>query len=371
MGIKNQEAVLGCRKKLGLTASEYLFLWYLAFRGNDEERDNAERGEAWPGQTTIAADLGIEKKYIPKIVKRLGEIGILGCAGDYKDRTSLTYFIHYDKIAELMGVNPTPPESPQGLKEPLGGVNPTPVEGLKEPLVGVGLTPGGRSENPRTGIELELEKKNINGNKQKQRSSVSSICSFETTGETPVPPDEQQKLEWAKGLTPYPCWIGWKKFTDNPKSFRKACLESETFNNQFRDRMKKPAKGEKGYKNPAHHSGTSNFLSELNHCKNCYGMVRETLVEGRCADCVGKQTPPVPPSPSDIAQRTCSHCKSVGKEFLRHGYCRECIHHHPDRELHWYYCKCERCVAYHSANPRVKAAPAPRVKQLMFEEDPL
>ena len=287
-------------------------------------------------------ELGIEKKYIPKIVKRLGKIGILGCAGDYKDRTSLTYFVLYDKITELMGVNPTPPESPQGLKEPLGGVNPTPVEGLKEPLAGVDLTPVGRSENPRTGIELELEKKNVNGNKQKPGLSVPHSVSKPkpTNPDEELEPLDKEKFDWAvkHGF--------WKQFAEPPASrFRKGCLDSETFNKQFRERKQKTDSRSDLHKAafgiPRNEEEAARMIKFLTPSKEA--------LAARAAEDLERQKQKAEEKRRYDAPRTCAHCKVVFKEILRDGYCSDCNHHHPDRELHWYICKCERCVVHRKA----------------------
>jgi len=67
------------------------------------------------------------------------------------------------------------------------------------------------------------------------RSSVTTtLVNSKDVGETPTTPIETQKLNWAKAHK------FWKKFTSNPKSFRKGCLDSEEFNQQFADR--EPAK---------------------------------------------------------------------------------------------------------------------------------
>jgi hypothetical protein len=222
----------------------------------------------------------------------------------------------------------------------------------------------GRSENPRTGIELELEKKNVNGTKQKPG------LSFPHSASKPKPtnPDEElsssdkEKFDWAAkhGF--------WKQFTEPPISrFRKGCIDSETFNKQFRERKQKNDSRsdlhKAAYGIPRNKEEAATMMSFLNPSKE--------VLAARAAEDLERQKQKAEEKRRYDAPRTCAHCRVVFQEFLRDGYCVDCIHHHPNRERHWFTCKCERCVAYHLANPRVKAAPAPRVKELIFEEDPL
>jgi hypothetical protein len=117
MGIKNQEAIMGLRQKLDLTTSEFLFLMYIAFRGNDEERPHKDfnkarhRGECWPSWKTINQDIGIHEKNIGKIARRLEEeLGILDVVPDFRNRSSYTYIINFEKVEELLGSNSLPKE---------------------------------------------------------------------------------------------------------------------------------------------------------------------------------------------------------------------------------------------------------------------
>jgi len=122
----------------------------------------------------------------------------------------------------------------------------------------------------RTGIQQE-QKKKVNGNEQKQRSSVSPFVSKpETSGETPEPPDE--RFEWAKKHK------FWSKFTTNPKSFKTGCLDSEEFNQQFRERKQKTASRST---NPAHAGG--GFLTPNPPCKNGCGRISHSV--GLCWEC--------------------------------------------------------------------------------------
>src|SRR5579864_7828072 len=196
MGMKNIEAILGCRKALDLTPSEFLFLWYLAFKGNDEDRDFAVRGEAWPGEKTIKKEIGLNEDTTRKAANRMSKLGILTVhKPGYKDRSSKTYLIHYDKLPVSESLTPsrsiTDPQSAD-YRPPLGDL---PMES--------------RRSTDRTGIERELEKEdNLNTNK-KASSVRGPICSSqtETSGETPEPPDYEEKLSWAKAETKFPVWM--------------------------------------------------------------------------------------------------------------------------------------------------------------------
>ncbi len=111
MGMNNIEAILGCRKKLKLTASEYLFLWYLAFRGNDEDRDFAVRGEAWPGHLTIKAEIGLDSETVRCASRRMTGLKILTIHDPgYKDRNSTTYIVDYTRFEAPLDSRPHPPQ---------------------------------------------------------------------------------------------------------------------------------------------------------------------------------------------------------------------------------------------------------------------
>jgi hypothetical protein len=340
MGMKNQEAVLGCRKTFDLTPSEFLFLWYLAFKGNDEDRDIAVRGEAWPGHLTIKAEIGLDPDTARKAAKRLSALDVLTIhETGYKDRASKTYVVDYVRIAEYLGdavgESPTPGAS---ITDPQSADYAPPVGDLP--------TQGRRSTH-RTGIQQE-QKKNVNGNEQKQRSSVSPFVSTpETSGETPEPPDE--RFEWAKKHK------FWSKFTTNPKSFKTGCLDSEEFNQQFAERKKKSAKSSNGsdlhkaaYGIPRNEEEARHLVDSINSrkCYKCFTVGDEPLSGGVCKKCE--------------TARICLHCKVVQPQDLRHGYCGDCIHHHPDRELHWYDCSCERCVAYRAKKKSQSSIPVLR-----------
>lgn len=120
MGMKNQESILGCREKFGLTPSEFLFLWYLAYRGHDEDRDIAVRGEAWPGQPTIKKEIGLDVATTRKTANRLEELKILTTyEPGYKGRKSTTYIVDYAWITAQADNLPVDP--PGGTRLITGG----------------------------------------------------------------------------------------------------------------------------------------------------------------------------------------------------------------------------------------------------------
>lgn len=167
MGMNNIEAILGCRKKLKLTASEYLFLWYLAFRGNDEEREHAVRGEAWPGYKTIEAEIGLDEDTTRKAAKRLSGLSVMTVhETGYKDRASKTYVVDYARTAEYLkdavGDSPT---SGASITDPQSADYAPPVGGLP--------TQGRRSTH-RTRKEQESNKKMENEEEAGTDSSAAS-----------------------------------------------------------------------------------------------------------------------------------------------------------------------------------------------------
>lgn len=113
MGLKNIEAIMGCRQRFNLSPLEFTFLWYIAFRGNDEERPHEEfnkarhRGEAWPGYKTIEKDLGIDTKNIDRTVEALINKDLIDRCPDFRGRRSYTYLINFDLIETDLKVSTT------------------------------------------------------------------------------------------------------------------------------------------------------------------------------------------------------------------------------------------------------------------------
>jgi hypothetical protein len=200
--------------------------------------------------------------------------------------------------------------------------------------------------------------------------SVHETSFPKAAGETPAPPKldaaEQKMFEWAEQHN------FWKDFTPTISGFRNGCLASDSFRKQFKNAMKKAAKNgdsrsdlhRSAYGIPRNKEEAAKIVSFLNPSKE--------VLAARAAEDLERQKQRAEEKKRYNAAHTCVHCKRVmpPTDKLTDGFCPDCINHHPVSERHWYYCECDKCIARRAANPpKIKAAA--RIKEPMFEEDPL
>lgn len=328
-----------------------LVLWFLADHAADD-------GTAYASYGTLMSRCQIKSRTtINQGLKELEDLKIIRKI--HRPNQCVKYVLNLDVINSLSTMSDTP-SSTLGDTPQIPVVRSTILPGVSEN--GHGSTLGDTLSNCSS-ICKEIH----------QETNLVSVheTSFPTAaGETPAPPEldaaEQKMFEWAEQHN------FWKDFTPTISGFRNGCLASDSFRKQFKNAMKNAAKNgdnrsdlhKAAYGIPRNEEEAAKMVSFLNPSKE--------VLAARAAEDLERQKQRAEEKKRYDAAHTCVHCKRVmpPTDKLTDGFCPDCISHHPDSKRHWYYCKCDKCIARRAANPpKIKAAA--RVKEPMFEEDPL
>jgi hypothetical protein len=207
----------------------------LAKHVNRDRYNNSGDTEVWAGYATLIVEAGYSERTVQRALAKLEVQGIIHCTRTGTGKASSHYTIDMSRVVR---------EATQGSQSA--------ERVVREATQG--------SQSSYQNSNKTSNKKKEDNQEQEHCLPVSTCSSFLET-ETPNPVD-QEKLEWAKGNTPYPVWAGWKKFTSNPKSFRTACLNSVEFNEQFSERIKKSSKKDRGYSQAPAQFGRGSGLAE-------------------------------------------------------------------------------------------------------------